>query len=138
MQLPSAQSPSLSVILGSFEWKWVDGSALDYDYWTPNEPNGGDNGFCAYMWSNNNWYENGHWDDTTCTNAMGFLCQKNKGKQEYDSILIKSRVNLFTNISKLLITSSTHLNLECNVDEDCSSGFICGNGTCMSGMVSKI
>jgi hypothetical protein len=35
--------------LDSTVWKWDDGSALDYTFWTPGEPNSGDDSnFCAY------------------------------------------------------------------------------------------
>ena len=64
---------------------------MDYDFWTPGEPNSGDSaGYCAYMWYAGG-SRDGHWDDNPCQNARGFLCQKDKGKQEYHKMTIMSQ-----------------------------------------------
>lgn len=67
---------------GSLVWKWVDGTNVNYTYWTPGEPNGSPycdtSDCCGDLWYANDGYHDGHWDDFTCSHPFRFVCQKRK------------------------------------------------------------
>ena len=49
---------------------WVDGTALSYTNWRPNQPNnGGDTQHCTWI------RPDGGWDDVICTKEQAYVCQ---------------------------------------------------------------
>ncbi|XP_038078467.1 macrophage mannose receptor 1-like [Patiria miniata] len=56
------------------DYKWCDGSAVDYTRWRPNEPNdGGGSEQCAEL------KPDGTWNDENCGEAVPFICMKSDG-----------------------------------------------------------
>ena len=66
----------------------MDGTAVDYNYWNPGQPDSNDNvDYCSYVWWSDG--HDGHWDDTPCDKyPKGFVCQKRKGEILYYLISI--------------------------------------------------
>ena len=57
-------------------WEWSDGTAWDYTYWYPGEPNdAGGNEDCAGIFESDNL---GQWNDKKCSDQRTFVCKKGK------------------------------------------------------------
>uniref|UniRef100_A0AC34Q307 C-type lectin domain-containing protein n=1 Tax=Panagrolaimus sp. JU765 TaxID=591449 RepID=A0AC34Q307_9BILA len=69
---------------GSEEWKWLDGTVLDFEAWGENEPDNPKTEPCVMLYPdgiNREGYEKfiREWDTVSCTeNAMYFVCKKPK------------------------------------------------------------
>jgi len=53
-------------------WGWYDGTAMDYTFWNTNEPNGNANEPCIATTT-----DNGRWNDWSCSNTAGYICEWN-------------------------------------------------------------
>jgi len=53
-------------------WGFSDGTALDYSYWAPGEPNGNANEPCVVTAN-----DNGQWNDWACNHSAGYICEWN-------------------------------------------------------------
>ena len=55
------------------DWQWVDETPYEYNNWQDGEPNNLDDfRYCAKLYS---W---GTWDDTLCTEELGYICKAKK------------------------------------------------------------
>ncbi|XP_072044940.1 uncharacterized protein [Amphiura filiformis] len=62
------------------EFEWVDGTPLDFESWTPNQPDNHNLGEdCVQLWSRGS----GNWNDSPCGSSLGFICKKPKGIKTY-------------------------------------------------------
>ncbi|XP_059426259.1 ladderlectin-like [Carassius carassius] len=52
------------------EWLWSDGTKFDYTNWCDREPNNLNVENCGEL----NWTSDQCWNDSTCTNTMGYIC----------------------------------------------------------------
>ncbi|XP_072045004.1 uncharacterized protein [Amphiura filiformis] len=56
-------------------FEWVDGTPLDFESWSPNQPdnfNSADD--CVHLWAGGS----GDWNDGPCDDLLGFICKKPK------------------------------------------------------------
>merc|ERR1712215_277152 len=61
----------LADVLEEGTFSWVDGAAVSYTNWRPNQPNnGGGNQHCAWI------RPDGGWDDVVCGKTNAYVCQK--------------------------------------------------------------
>merc|ERR1712236_31545 len=61
----------LADVLDEGTFSWVDGAAVSYTNWRPNQPNnGGGNQHCAWI------RPDGGWDDVVCGKTNAYVCQK--------------------------------------------------------------
>ena len=60
-------------------FKWVDGSALTYNKWSPGQPdnNGNRNADCVRYYFGT---DTATWFDRSCTSEYGFMCENRKFK----------------------------------------------------------
>ena len=67
-------------LLGSLDWRWIDGFKVDFKYWTPGQPDSKDQAdYCALSWWSGGKSMDGHWDDQPCTDMThAYFCQKEK------------------------------------------------------------
>ena len=58
------------------QFTWSDGTAYDFEVWTPSQPNGGHVQGCVELWN----LITIEWNDASCSDESSFVCQMSVGK----------------------------------------------------------
>jgi len=97
------------------DYEWVDGTAWDYTYWAPGEPNQADGSAedCVHLYST---WASGAWNDDICTDLFHPLC---RGGGEA-SVGVLEELGWWPSSLPL-----GNCQGDCDSDNDCSSGLIC-------------
>ncbi|XP_077993991.1 macrophage mannose receptor 1-like [Glandiceps talaboti] len=65
----------LSDTVDEGQYRWTDGTVVDFYKWAPGEPNGGDQENCVEMHFR---AYGGWWNDVSCSSTGGYICQASK------------------------------------------------------------
>ncbi|XP_077061607.1 galactose-specific lectin nattectin-like [Siphateles boraxobius] len=79
-------------------WLWSDGTKMNFQYWSPDEPDNWYNERCLELK-----YTNGYWDDDVCTVKKPFVCVPSRHKTHFrkEEELFSECVRVHSGLSKL-------------------------------------